>query len=200
MVKRKNDGTFERRKIEDRIVNGIKFVKYAGSVERNRYSLYETVCTLCGKADIMPSYRFSRKSARCNCDEWKRLFSKPLGRPAIPDAASHIRKYYGRYQKSATERGLSFELTIDEFTEIIEKDCVYCGAPPKEKKIGATCYGTYKCNGIDRIDNNIGYTKANSVPCCSECNFCKGTLSKDEFLELVQKVYEHAIKNNDTRG
>lgn len=46
---------------------------------------------------------------------------------------------------------------------------------------------------IDRADNNLGYTKENSVPCCSECNFCKGTLSKDKFLDLVRKVYEHSF-------
>lgn len=200
MVNRKSNGTFERQKIEGKTINGIKFVKHLGKSERNGYSLYKTVCTLCGKEDEMPSYRFSRNSARCNCVEWKRIFTKPTGRPALPDATSHIRKYYARYQKSAMESNLVFELTIGEFTDIVEKECIYCGTPPKERKIGATCYGTYKCNGIDRVDNNIGYTKANSVPCCSECNFCKGTLNKDEFLELVQKVYEHAIKNNDTRG
>lgn len=199
-MKRKNNGTFERRKIEGKTINGIKFVEYLGMSERNGYSLYKTICTFCKKENTMPSYRFSRKTARCNCTEWKNLFTKPTGRPALPDAASHIHKYYAQYKKSATERNLAFELTVDEFAEIVEKECFYCGAPPRERKIGATCYGTYKCNGIDRTDNKVGYTKANSVPCCSKCNFCKGTLNKNEFLELVQKVYGHAIKNNDARG
>lgn len=190
---RRDNGTFKRDRLEGKTVNGIKFAKYTGKSEKNGYPVYETVRSFCGKTSEMPSYRYSRRSARCDCEKWKQLFAKPLGRPANPDAASHVHRYFETYKRSALSRGLAFDLTVDEFREIIEMDCFYCGAHPKEKKIGETCSGTYRCNGIDRADNNLGYTKENSVPCCSECNFCKGTLSKDKFLDLVRKVYEHSF-------
>ena len=32
--------------------------------------------------------------------------------------------------------------------------------------------------GIDRIDNKMGYTLNNVVPCCSRCNFMKHIMTK----------------------
>ena len=48
-----------------------------------------------------------------------------------------------------------------------------------------------RVNGIDRIDSNIGYTKENSVSCCKFCNTAKSTMSRDEFLKWIKKVYEY---------
>jgi hypothetical protein len=38
-------------------------------------------------------------------------------------------------------------------------------------------------NGIDRLDNALGYTTANSVPCCKPCNQAKNDRSVDEFRD-----------------
>ena len=51
-----------------------------------------------------------------------------------------------------------------------------------------------KINGIDRIDNNIGYTNENSVPCCKTCNFAKNILSESQFYLWIKKIYEHNFK------
>ena len=47
-----------------------------------------------------------------------------------------------------------------------------------------------KCNGIDRIDSSKGYTVENSVACCKYCNTAKNTMSVDEFLKWIGRVYE----------
>ena len=46
-------------------------------------------------------------------------------------------------------------------------------------------------NGIDRWNNNAGYTPENSVACCFQCNDAKGSMDGDEFLKLVYGIASH---------
>lgn len=64
------------------------------------------------------------------------------------------------YRSGAKERGLTFDLTMDEFMSFWQADCNYCG-----KSISTI--------GIDRIKSDLGYTLANCVSCCSMCNYIK---------------------------
>lgn len=80
---------------------------------------------------------------------------------------------YKIYKVNAEKRGFIFNLSVDEFREIVESDCVYCGDAGF---------------GIDRIDNNIGYLKENCAPCCSMCNRMKGAYSTEEFIDKCKKI------------
>ncbi len=46
-------------------------------------------------------------------------------------------------------------------------------------------------NGIDRVNNEMGYEPLNVVPCCQECNFAKCKMSKDEFITHFTFVKTH---------
>lgn len=39
---------------------------------------------------------------------------------------------------------------------------------------------------LDRIDNNLGHTDANTVICCLKCNVARGSINHDRFLESKQ--------------
>ncbi len=52
----------------------------------------------------------------------------------------------------------------------------------------------FKYNGVDRIDNAIGYTKENCVPCCAICNNSKSTLSLKDWLEWIERISTFQIK------
>lgn len=41
----------------------------------------------------------------------------------------------------------------------------------------------YMASGLDRIDSMLGYTDANTVPCCTLCNFAKANFNQDIFLQ-----------------
>ena len=43
-------------------------------------------------------------------------------------------------------------------------------------------------NGIDRINNDIGYTIENSLTCCKICNYAKNTMSMREFIAWLEKI------------
>jgi hypothetical protein len=92
----------------------------------------------------------------------------------------NINVYYNQYITGAISRNLKFDLTRDEFTNIVTKPCNYCGTNIENE-----------VNGIDRIDSCIGYTKENSVPACETCNVMKNDLSLEEFIEHIKLIYTH---------
>ncbi|MCK5768672.1 MAG: hypothetical protein KAH35_09930 [Candidatus Atribacteria bacterium] len=95
------------------------------------------------------------------------------------------------YKRSAKERGLVWNLTEEQFKEITQKDCYYCGAKPNNISKQNQFNGSYIYNGLDRINNNKGYTTDNVVPCCKICNTNKGNLGLQEFTDWIKKVYEN---------
>jgi hypothetical protein len=102
-------------------------------------------------------------------------------------------RFYGRYEASAKKRGYNFTLTKDEFKTITKSNCHYCGIGPiHEYAKGWLGYNTvYKANGIDRKNNEYGYTLENSLPCCSICNHAKHTMQYDDFKTWIDRLKQH---------
>jgi len=99
----------------------------------------------------------------------------------------NLEDVYKRYRYSAKERGYTFELTFKDFSKLVKEKCYYCGG--KE--------GRY--NGIDRKRNNIGYTKNNSVSCCSLCNRMKWDMELDDFAYAIINLKEWAEEHISDR-
>ena len=106
--------------------------------------------------------------------------------------AKGINKIYSRYRASARERGYSFNISKELFSYLIEQPCYYCGTKPKNKYTDSGYPNEfYYHNGIDRINNEIGYEDDNVIPCCTDCNVAKGTKTQLEFYTWVQKCSSH---------
>lgn len=92
---------------------------------------------------------------------------------------------YRIYETGARYRNIVFNLSKEEFSNIITQPCFYCGEI------------SIPCGGIDRMNNgkNIGYVLSNCVPCCKMCNKIKNKFSKDDFLGQIRKIHNH--ENND---
>jgi len=74
-------------------------------------------------------------------------------------------------------------LTNEQFREIVEKPCYYCG---KES-------GSGHFNGLDRLDSTMRvYTTESCVACCGTCNIMKYRWTVQEFLDHCRRVAEHA--------
>ena len=98
---------------------------------------------------------------------------------------------YNSYLKGAKKRNYNFELSKDEFKLLTGQNCYYCGATPSNTWRRGETHGFYKYNGIDRSDNDLGYTVENSRSCCGLCNRIKWKTSEKEFLNWVSKVAKH---------
>jgi len=114
------------------------------------------------------------------------------------DFSSLKHAVYTHYKYQAIRRGYKFNLSKEEFLNITNKNCEYCGAEPNlcftgydRKGTGVVDYTQYKYNGVDRVDNTLGYTIENSVPCCKICNNSKATLTKEDWLAWIEQVHKY---------
>lgn len=92
------------------------------------------------------------------------------------------------YKRHALRRGLKWDLSRGDVEQIISHPCFYCGDPASNTKITKNTINPLHYNGIDRIDNRLGYTIGNVVPCCRICNNAKGQMTVHEFYEWSARV------------
>jgi len=118
-----------------------------------------------------------------SCDCLHRDNAKQLGlnQKRLPASRELLTRWYA-YQSGALKRGLSFNLSMDQFFELTTCNCChYCGASPLELPVSVVM-------GIDRIENSKGYDPDNSVPCCTVCNRAKSGLSHSDFDAWVERI------------
>lgn len=93
----------------------------------------------------------------------------------------------GEYQRSAARRGYAWDLADEEFFQLVSLDCFYCGGLPSTvKRTGP--YEDFIYNGLDRMDNTLGYTVENVVTCCTICNLAKRDMPFDEFVAYLDRI------------
>lgn len=97
------------------------------------------------------------------------------------------KQIFNAYKQHAKKRNILFELTFDEFINLCEKNCYYCDSEPSNIQKG-NGNGSFKYNGIDRVDNTKGYTLDNVVSCCEICNKAKRDLSCEEFFDWAKRL------------
>lgn len=108
-----------------------------------------------------------------------------------PEGEAAFNSLFSGYKKGASKRGFSFELSREQFSELIKQNCKYCGITPSAKWMREYMNGSCTYNGIDRVDSSKGYLVGNVVPCCAVCNMAKGKLSKDQFISWITRVARH---------
>ena len=143
----------------------------------------------CGMVKSIRSDRLSKCKPTQSCGCYK-PHQKPKGEAAF-------NALYRSYQAEAVRRELVFSLTRDEFRVLINSTCHYCGSEPsKISKQGGAHKGRFNggliYNGIDRVNNSMGYMSNNVVACCEQCNKAKRHLTKEQFLEWVHRVCKHS--------
>lgn len=110
----------------------------------------------------------------------------------LPDAGP--RYVMKRIKSDAKAAVREFSLTLDNVKDLIHLPCYYCGALNKNKmnvksmKPGEFIVKDFCYNGIDRVDNSLGYILSNCVPCCMICNRAKNNLSEDEFFAWIENI------------
>ena len=87
--------------------------------------------------------------------------NKIKGRYFPEEYSSYSAASYNEYKRRANNKSLLFELTNDEYVELISGNCYLCGRDGSNDLT----------NGIDRIDNNVGYIMSNVNSCCGSCNY-----------------------------
>lgn len=85
---------------------------------------------------------------------------------------------HGQYKTRCRLKSIEWALTKEQAYQLFDGVCEYCGSDPTPM------------NGIDRVDNNRGYTTDNVVSACKKCNLMKLTMIQDIFIAHCKKIAE----------
>lgn len=107
----------------------------------------------------------------------------------LPIGQAARNSLYCNFRTSSRHRKKEFTLSKEEFNALTSSNCYYCDASPSLTHMQKGYNGAYVYNGLDRLDNTLGYTKDNCVPSCLSCNMAKGTKTFEQFQVWLEKVY-----------
>jgi hypothetical protein len=155
--------------------------------------MWRCICD-CGGEYITHSSRLTIDKIRsCGCllkdtSHLKPYYLKPS---ALPEGEASFRRilYAYKFPRRLSIRKLTFELTAEEARKLFKSNCFYCGGVPSTLYLAKGSKVPYLYNGIDRVDNTIGYTHTNCVSCCRICNEAKNNMSQQEFFTWVSQCH-----------
>lgn len=163
---------------------GVKFNKItviSFSHKNKNARFWNCICD-CGKErtfEIQAIKRGTTKSCGCSKSEYISKTHKKA------DGVAAFNNLYWTYQDNcAKKRNHQFDLTMEQFKVLLDGNCFYCNCSPSQIK-KTKDNSIYIYNGIDRVDNTMGYVLENCVSCCKECNSKKSGITKD----IVNKLY-----------
>ncbi len=84
------------------------------------------------------------------------------------------------YKYNAQKSEHIWALTDEQARGLFLSPCYFCGKVSELPRL----------NGIDRMDNLLGYEAGNTLPCCWVCNRAKGKMTVTEFLFWIRRVHE----------
>jgi len=180
----------------DEIYGNLTVISYTDRL--NKKGEYKCKC-ICGKIVYARTYRLkNNNTTSCGCIANINMASKNR----LPNFRGLTNEIYRQYKKSAKLRNYVFDLSIEEFEILIQSNCYYCNSLPlkgfnfsRKRKINNN--DDFKYNGVDRINNNLGYIKNNCVSSCYICNNAKNILDLNDFLNWVKKLYLYQTELNN---
>jgi 5-methylcytosine-specific restriction endonuclease McrA len=152
------------------------------------YTRWKCLCD-CGKEFLGTTKSIKKGKKSCGCLSIENQYKK------LPAEIVMINIKYGHYISCAKRRNLDWNLNIEQFTDIVKNSCYYCGS------IGSIKLKRYEfsilVNGIDRMDNNIGYNIDNVVTCCTQCNRAKNAMLYNDFIQWLDNLAKFRIEKNN---
>lgn len=149
---------------------------------RGTFSMWRCVCD-CGKITTVRANQLICKITKsCGC------LKKEVPQRTSNGPETGFIRVWCNYTGTARKRGKKFELTKDQFRKFTKQNCHYCGTEPIKIMRSGSELSAYAYNGIDRVDNKLGYVIGNCVSCCECCNKAKGTKTYEEFIRWINRL------------
>jgi hypothetical protein len=164
------------------VVIGFAYSKRVG--KRKDFKHFYTVLCDCGIEKQLQSGNLTTgrtNSCGCSKSDWVKL----------PHGVAAMRHTINGYKQAAKKRGILWDLTDEQFYNLTQSTCKYCGCTPKNRNSYGRKTGDYVYNGIDRVDSNLHYTIDNVVPCCKRCNLAKNDMTMQEFYEWIHMAHSY---------
>lgn len=173
--------TFGRLKIEECLGSRV----YGSS----RQKFWRCAC-VCGNSVEVNTTRLIHGQKSCGC-----LRLETVSKRRTDPQASAKRNVLSMYKRCAKSRNLVWTLTDQEALLLMSQNCFYCGVTPSN--ISRDSYDRlwdFIYNGIDRLDNSLGYIRTNCVTCCLICNRAKSDMTVKQFFDWARTIVYGKIK------
>lgn len=109
------------------------------------------------------------------------------------DGVSARKQLIAVYAKAAAARNYEWGISDPIALKLFSSSCHYCGVEPMNRFTATRGTGYLMYNGIDRMDNKLGYVYGNVVPCCEICNRGKSSRSYEEFSKWVDGFKRRSV-------
>ncbi len=188
----------KQRKIKFKDVTGQKggFLTAVRFIEKRKDSYYWLFKCDCGGEKILNRSRVlgtKNLTKSCGCIGKEKINQLNIKRHR--KNYMHTGHVYRSYKQGAEKRNLEWDILPQHLEYLIFQDCFYCGRPATKGTIAKDrkykLQPTQKRNGIDRIDNSLGYNLNNVVTCCYICNRAKSFMGYKEFIEYLDDLVEY---------
>ena len=173
----------------------IDFVGYLEDSKKRRHATWRCVCKCGSITQLRQNTIKSGRQRSCGCllEEFRKekLGKITAKRNSKPKYVASQNTLLNSYKQRARNKNIKFELNKELFLDLTSKNCYYCNSSPANSLRGRSDRkqnGNYIYNGIDRVNNNIGYISSNCVTCCEICNKAKRNMSKKEFITWAKKL------------
>lgn len=157
-------------------------------------TVVKTICN-CGEESIFEVLDLINGDIiDCGCSKFNRVKVK------LSPNERCIYAIYNVYRRGAKIRNLKFCLTKQEFGSFLFKPCYYCNSAPLGTYIGKKTKiknkEIVKYNGIDRVNNKLGYNMHNCVTCCKICNKIKSKFGAEDYKIWLQNIAANYLLNS----
>jgi len=183
----------------------LTILKKSDKTNKRKDIYWDCICDCGNKITINGANIRNNHQKSCGCLRIETIIknTKERWEKTYTDGGSFVCLYL-RYKNGAKRRKIEFNLTKEQFKNLINQPCYYCNCLPNTKTKYNRKYQYSKpkvlyYNGIDRVDNKNGYNIKNVVTCCFTCNYAKRKMGIQEFLLWIKRVYNHSILNNKKR-
>lgn len=95
--------------------------------------------------------------------------------------------FFGRLVRGAKQRNIKVNISIEDIENKLIEQNFKCALTNRDLIYGKKPISEYTMS-VDRIDSSKGYTKDNIQILHKEVNFCKQSLSQEEFIKLCKEV------------
>lgn len=158
---------------------------------------------ICGKQKKTTATSLINNIARsCGCMKFKE--GKIHKNKKYSETEASFRAKISNYKSHANKRKIPWELSMEDGLKLLKSNCIYCNSKPSNiynvaarnrgknyKNLDSIKNYEIKYNGIDRQNNDLGYTYENSVSCCTNCNTAKLNMKLEDFKNWIEKLIKH---------
>jgi D-beta-D-heptose 7-phosphate kinase/D-beta-D-heptose 1-phosphate adenosyltransferase len=127
---------------------------------------------------LIKRYKYSKKTIKTSKKKWRGLGELSL-------------EYYRSIKRGAEDRGLSFDINIEDIWELYLKQGGRCNLSGGKIYFSRNRKKHKQTASVDRIDSSLGYQKDNIQIVHKHINIMKHTFSQDMFITYATEIFKN---------